>query len=79
MALCAARHEMHDEQYEADDQNKMNESGCYVKCEKTQQPKNDQYSSDNPKHFYLPASKRDSISAPELPNRAKAYSHAGEL
>jgi hypothetical protein len=31
----------------------MNESGGYVKCEKSQQPKNDQNCGDYPKHIFI--------------------------
>jgi hypothetical protein len=42
----AASHEMQHKQYQAHDENNVNESGRYVKCEKSKQPKNNQNGGD---------------------------------
>src|SRR5579871_6855167 len=44
---------MHYEQDDADDEGDVNEGGGYVKCEKSQQPKNDQYYGNYRKHNFI--------------------------
>lgn len=44
---------MQEKQYDANNQGHMNESGGYVKCEESKQPKNDQNCSDYPKHVFV--------------------------
>jgi hypothetical protein len=59
-SCCAAPQEMQHEQYQADNQSRVNESGGYVKCEKSKQPKNNQNCSNYPKHvFHLLVSERE--------------------
>jgi hypothetical protein len=45
-AGCSATHEMKHNQYQAHNQGNVNESGGYVKCEKSKQPKNNQNCGD---------------------------------
>jgi hypothetical protein len=44
---------MQHEEYEPHNQENVNERSRYMKCEKTQQPKNNQNRSDYPKHFVI--------------------------
>ena len=41
-----APHEMQNEENQAHDEQKVNQTGADVKCQKPQQPENDQYQSD---------------------------------
>jgi hypothetical protein len=43
---------MEHEQYQAYNQDNVNESGSYVKCEKSKQPENDQNCGNYPKHVF---------------------------
>jgi hypothetical protein len=52
-ACCAASQEMQQEQYQAHNQGHVNESGGYVKCEKSKQPENKQNCGDYPKHVFI--------------------------
>jgi hypothetical protein len=70
---------MQDKQYQAYNQGGVNESGGNMKCEKSEQPKNDQNGGDYPKHFFhLLASKRESICDLLLSNCADASWCAGK-
>jgi hypothetical protein len=54
--LCAcftASDEMQDKQYQAHNQDKVDESSSHVKCEKSKQPKNNQNCGDYPKHVFI--------------------------
>jgi hypothetical protein len=53
-ACCTASQEMQHKQYQSHNQGDMNEGGGYVKCEKPEQPKNDQNCGYHPKHFLSP-------------------------
>jgi hypothetical protein len=44
---------MQDKQYQAYNQGTVNESGGNMECEKSEQPKNDQYGGDYSKHFFI--------------------------
>jgi hypothetical protein len=44
---------MQNKQNQADQQGDVNESGGYVKCKKSKQPKNDQNCGDYPKHVFI--------------------------
>jgi hypothetical protein len=44
---------MHHEQYEAHNQDNVNQPGGYVKCEEAKQPKDDQNRGDYPKHVFI--------------------------
>jgi hypothetical protein len=44
---------MQHKQYQSHNQDNVNESCCYVKCEKTKQPKNDQNCGEYPKHVFI--------------------------
>jgi hypothetical protein len=44
---------MHHKYYDAQNQDNVNESVGYVKCEKPKQPKNDQNGGDYPKHIFI--------------------------
>src|ERR1700680_491388 len=75
---CSAPHEMEHKQDQAHNQGNVNDPGGYVKSEKSKQPKNDQHSSDYPKHFLSPrfrSSEHPRSCSPELPD---ACSRAGE-
>jgi serine/threonine protein kinase len=51
----------------------VNEGGGYMKCEKSKQPKNNQYCGDYPKHLFISiASERENICDLVLPNCADA-------
>jgi hypothetical protein len=49
----AAAHEMQQEQDQGDDQDNVDETGGYVKCEKAEQPENDEDCCDYPKHVFI--------------------------
>jgi hypothetical protein len=53
--LCAGAawsHEVNGEQDDAHYESKMNETACYVKCEKSEQPKNDKNSRNDSEHVF---------------------------
>jgi hypothetical protein len=49
------------EQDHTDDQHDVNETGCYVKCEKPKQPENDQNGGDYPKHVLTSSFLREPV------------------
>jgi hypothetical protein len=53
-ACCAASDKMQHEQDKSHHQGEVNEGGGQVKCEKSQQPENDQNCGDYPKHVSIP-------------------------
>jgi hypothetical protein len=44
---------MQHQQDQTDDQHNVDEAGGYVKCEKSEQPENDEDRGDYPKHFFI--------------------------
>jgi hypothetical protein len=52
-ACRSAAYQMQHQQYQANNQGCMDERGGYVKCEKSQQPKNNQNSGDYSKHVFI--------------------------
>jgi hypothetical protein len=58
---------MQHEQDQTHNQDDVNETGGYVKCEKPKQPENDQNCSDYPKHVYLRVSDHEPIRDRVLP------------
>jgi len=52
---------MQHEQDQAHDEDDVNETGGYVKCEKSEQPENDQNCGDDPKHVHLRVAEREPI------------------
>jgi hypothetical protein len=50
---AAASQKMKQEQNQADDQDNVNETRRYVKCEKSEQPEDDQNCGEYPKHFFI--------------------------
>jgi hypothetical protein len=62
--------EVHQQQDQADNQCHVNESGSYVKCEVSKQPKNDQNCGDYPKHVFIslfPSARTPAIMFPPTP------------
>jgi hypothetical protein len=52
-ACCSASHEMQQKEYQAHNQGNVNETGGYVKCEKSKQPKNNQNYGDHRKRAFF--------------------------
>jgi len=52
-ARCAACHEVQHKQYQPHYQSNVDETGGHVKCEKSEQPENNQNRGEHPKHVFL--------------------------